>query len=77
MELDAELLAVLNKLGASETEISSLITYYTAQLAAADQAVITITDNIASLEVQLTEETHRRDRLREGIAKFLAKDSPA
>jgi len=73
MELDAELLAVLNKLGATEAEIDSLITYYTAQLAAAEQAVTTISDNISSLQVQLTEETGRRDRLREGIAKFLAK----
>jgi hypothetical protein len=76
MNLKQDILDVLAKYGVEQNQIDALVEHFTAQSVAADASVATLTENIASLQKQLEEETGRAVRLKEGIAKFVVFDEP-
>lgn len=74
MKLKPEIVSVLEGLGADPIEIENLVAYFVAKFAESQGSVEAITNNIASLQKQLEEETARAERVRAGIMKFVAGD---
>jgi hypothetical protein len=75
MKLRQDILDVLARYAVEQNEIDALVEYFASRSIEADASVATLTENIASLQKQLAEETARATRTKDGIAKFVEFDA--
>ncbi|MDX8495900.1 hypothetical protein RFN29_30615 [Mesorhizobium sp. VK22B] len=75
MQLKPEILAVLNTLGATDPELTSLTNYFADRLTAAEATVLQLQANAESIQTQIGEAQAHAEAIRAAIGKFVVTDA--